>query len=69
LARRTRLDLYRKPRHRARSRFLHLMAYLDSGLARHQEQRRRHDALQQRRQLRLLLQPEQFAAAPEVQQA
>lgn len=36
LARRTRLDLYRKPRHRARSRFLHLMAYLDSGLARHQ---------------------------------
>ncbi|MBY0243351.1 MAG: hypothetical protein K2X55_28995 [Burkholderiaceae bacterium] len=28
-----RLDLYRKQRHRARSRFLHLMAYLDTGLA------------------------------------
>ncbi|WP_285962126.1 DUF5682 family protein [Pseudomonas tohonis] len=36
LQRRARLDLYRKPRHRARSRFLHLMAYLDSGFARHQ---------------------------------
>jgi hypothetical protein len=28
-----RLDIYRKERHRARSRFLHLMAYLDAGLA------------------------------------
>lgn len=31
-----RLDIYRKDRHRARSRFLHLMAYLDTGLARWQ---------------------------------
>jgi len=35
-ARTVRLDLYRKDRHRARSRFLHLMAYLDTGLARWQ---------------------------------
>jgi hypothetical protein len=28
-----RLDIYRKERHRMRSRFLHLMAYLDTGLA------------------------------------
>lgn len=35
-ARTVRLDLYRKERHRARSRFLHLMAYLDTGLARWQ---------------------------------
>lgn len=35
LPRRARLDLYRKPRHRARGRFLHLMAYLDSGFVRH----------------------------------
>lgn len=35
LPRRARLDLYRKPRHRARGRFLHLMAYLDSRFARH----------------------------------
>lgn len=28
-----RLDIYRKDRHRARSRFLHLMDYLDAGLA------------------------------------
>lgn len=31
-----RLDLYRKERHRLRSRFFHLMNYLDSGLARWQ---------------------------------
>ena len=31
-----RLDIYRKDRHRARSRFLHLMAYLGTGLARWQ---------------------------------
>lgn len=36
LPRRARLDLYRKPRHRERGRFLQLMAYLDSGFARHQ---------------------------------
>src|SRR5690606_17720865 len=35
LPRRARLDLYRKPRHRARGRFLHLMAYLESGFVRH----------------------------------
>jgi hypothetical protein len=35
LPRRARLDLYRKPRHRARGRFLQLMAYLDSGFVRH----------------------------------
>lgn len=32
-ARTVRLDLYRKPSHRVRSRFLHAMAYLDAGLA------------------------------------
>lgn len=31
-----RLEVYRKERHRVRSRFLHLMAYLDTGLARWQ---------------------------------
>lgn len=36
LPRTVRLDLYRKEHHRARSRFLHLMAYLDVGLARWQ---------------------------------
>lgn len=36
LPRRARLDLYRKPRHRARGRFLHLMAYLDSTFVRPQ---------------------------------
>ncbi|MBB4867651.1 hypothetical protein HNP46_006570 [Pseudomonas nitritireducens] len=36
LPRRARLDLYRKPRHRERSRFLHLMSYLDSRFAKHQ---------------------------------
>jgi hypothetical protein len=30
-----RLDLYRKPAHRERSRFFHAMAYLDAGLATH----------------------------------
>ncbi|KAF1072122.1 MAG: hypothetical protein GAK45_00300 [Pseudomonas citronellolis] len=35
LPRRSRLDLYRKPRHRARSRFLQLMGYLGCGFARH----------------------------------
>jgi hypothetical protein len=33
LPRTVRLDIYRKEGHRARSRFLHLMAYLDTGLA------------------------------------
>lgn len=33
LPRTMRLDIYRKEGHRARSRFLHLMAYLDTGLA------------------------------------
>lgn len=33
-ARTTRLDLYRKPTHRVRSRFFQAMAYLDTGLAR-----------------------------------
>lgn len=32
-SRTVRLDLYRKPSHRVRSRFLHAMAYLDAGLA------------------------------------
>ncbi|WP_428003073.1 DUF5682 family protein [Acidovorax sp.] len=32
-SRTVRLDLYRKPSHRERSRFLHAMAYLDAGLA------------------------------------
>jgi hypothetical protein len=31
-----RLDIYRKEKHRARSRFLHLMSYLDTGLGRWQ---------------------------------
>ncbi len=31
--RQVRLDLYRKPRHRERSRYFHAMAYLDAGLA------------------------------------
>ncbi len=35
ISRRTRLDLYRKPAHRARSRFLHLMRFLDIGFASH----------------------------------
>ncbi|MFP5393614.1 MAG: DUF5682 family protein [Gammaproteobacteria bacterium] len=34
-ARTVRLDLYRNGRHRQRSRFLHLMAYLETGLAQH----------------------------------
>ena len=33
LPRTVRLDIYRKQRHRARSRFLHLMSFLDTGLA------------------------------------
>jgi hypothetical protein len=35
LSRRARLDLYRKPAHRARSRFMHLLRFLDVGFARH----------------------------------
>jgi len=36
LPRKVSLDIYRKEKHRARSRFLHLMSYLDTGLGRWQ---------------------------------